>query len=136
MQSVRIQFDIVQRIRLEELFVQVNDAKALDDAQVADALELSTEQKEQLAQARDDNTKALRAAYPTFRSMTKEQQRETFETLQKDSRTRLLAVLTDAQLEQLETMKGEPIEFEHADFRIRRRRTNLTRNVSKVAPER
>ncbi|MFC1757841.1 hypothetical protein ACFL2H_03615 [Planctomycetota bacterium] len=120
-----------QRIRLDELFVQVNDVKSLGDARVAERLELSDEQETKLAEARDDNTKALRAAYPAFRNMTKDQQKEKFESLRKQNRTRLLAILSQQQRKQLDSMKGEPIEFAHSDFRIRRSRTNRTRNVSK-----
>ena len=124
-----------QRTRLDELFVQINGVKALSDPNVVNALGLSDEQRELLEHSRDENTKSLRAAYPTFRTMTKEQQRTKFESLQSENRERMLAILTDDQRMQLEAMKGEPIDFDHSDFRIRRSRTNRTRNVSKQRSE-
>lgn len=124
-----------QRTRLDELFVQINDVKALNDASVVKALGLSEEQRVLLERSRDENTKSLRDAYPMFRNMTKEQKKTKFESLQNQNRERMLAVLTADQRNQLEAMKGEPIDFDHSDFRIRRSRTNRTRNVSKQRAE-
>ena len=120
-----------QRTRLDELFVQINDSAALNDEQVVNNLGLSDTQRSTLNEARQENSETLRAAFPTFREMTKEQQKAKFDSLQKENRERLLAVLTDSQQEKFETMKGEKIEFDHAEFRIRRSRTNRTRKVSK-----
>ncbi|MCA9218082.1 MAG: hypothetical protein KDB27_33655, partial [Planctomycetales bacterium] len=120
-----------QLLRLEEIFIQVNDAKALEDAAVIAHLGITEEQRHAIDRAREQNTRSLREAYPTFRNLTRQEQRAKFESLQHANRERVISILTEEQRVAFEAMKGESIEFDHAEFRIRRSRTNaLTKPVA------
>ena len=121
--------DEKQRVRLEQLFVQINDSNALTDQRVLKELGLTEDQRESVFEAKKKNTRILRRMAKEFSQLPKDDQKIQFAELQAKNRDRLFEVLTDEQRAKFETLKGEEIDFDPSEFRVRRSRTNRTRNV-------
>lgn len=114
--------DAAQQQRLHGLFVQANGAAALSDAMIAETVGISEEQAAQLKTAGEENANKMREAFQDFRDMTPEERTETFTKLGEESTKSLMAVLTDAQKQKLEDLKGEALEMDLASLRGRGRR--------------
>jgi hypothetical protein len=105
--------DPAQRKRLQEISIQQNGPRAIQDPDVATELKLSAEQQTKLAAAVTENTKAFEAGFGQGRQ---EQWRERMGQLADEADARLSAVLTDEQKKELDTLKGEPFEVDLPQF--------------------
>jgi DNA-binding MarR family transcriptional regulator len=108
-----------QKTRLTELYIQVNGASTLSDKDVAEALKVTDEQKEALAEAQTENRESSREAFQNFRDMSDEERQEVMTKIRKESDARLLAALDDNQREQFEAMAGEKVEIDVSQLRRR-----------------
>jgi Spy/CpxP family protein refolding chaperone len=101
-----------QQKRIQEIYVQVNGTNTLTEEPMAMALKLSDDQKEDLQVALDDQRQAMRDAFQDFQDMSDEERTAELAKLNKERDEALLAVLTDEQKSQFETMKGEKLEID------------------------
>jgi hypothetical protein len=99
-----------QRERLQEIYIQVNGAGALQDETVAAALKLTDEQQEQLQKARDASRQEFMDA--GLRDLDDEERTRKIEELNKSRDEKALAVLTDDQRAAFEKMKGAELEVD------------------------
>jgi hypothetical protein len=106
-----------QQKRLTEIYVQVNGTNALSDVAVAKALQLSEDQQQKLAAARDENRESMRESFQGFRDMSNEERQEAVAKFRKEADERLLAALTDEQREQFGKLKGEELEIDMSQLR-------------------
>lgn len=100
-----------QRARLKEIKLQVRGASALTQPEIADALKLTDEQKTKLADLAKERRDASRAAFQDA-SGDRAAAREKLATLNKESNSKMQAVLTTEQAEQFEKMQGKKIDVE------------------------
>lgn len=110
--------DPAQRKRLQEIAIQQNGPRAIQDPEVAAELKLSDEQRTKLATAVAENTKAFEAGFGQGRQ---EEWRQRMGQLADEADARLSAVLTDEQKQQLDELKGQPFEVDLSQFFRRRR---------------
>lgn len=110
--TLTAKLDEGQQKRLTELYVQVNGTNALFDQVVSAGLKISDEQKPKLAEARQANFDAMRAAFQDTQNMSDDERREAFAKLRSEGDTRLLAVLNDQQKSDFEKMKGVELELD------------------------
>lgn len=101
--------DPEQRKRLQQISIQLNGPRALQDPGVVAELGLTKEQRTKLAQAVAENTKDFETA---FENSNHESWQQRAEQLRNDSNQRLLNVLNDEQKTKLEELKGEPFEVD------------------------
>ena len=108
-----------QVARLKQLEIQRAGIGALRQTSVQTALNLTADQKAKLEAQQTADREAMRAAFQGFRGQdgqrpTPEQlteARKKMEDLRKASEAKTLAILTDAQKKQFESMKGAPFTF-------------------------
>jgi hypothetical protein len=105
-----------QKKRLTEIFVQANGASAVYDVEVAEQLNLSNEAKQQLTEVRRENIQSYRDAIQQSRDASDAERRETFQTVRRQTDERVLAVLSAEQRDQLEKLKGQPIELDLSEI--------------------
>lgn len=110
-----------QNKRLTGIFIQVNGASALDDAEVMAALNLTDDQKQRLEAAREANQEANREAFQGLQDLSAEERRERMAELREESNKRLMDVLTQEQKDKLEELKGEEVEIDLSALRGRGR---------------
>lgn len=96
--------DPAQRKRLQEINIQQNGPRVLNDPDVIAELGLSDEQKAKLAVADEENTKAFEKA---VEEMGREDWRQKAAELGEAADKRLLGVLTAEQKKQFEALAGE-----------------------------
>jgi Spy/CpxP family protein refolding chaperone len=110
-----------QQKRLLGISIQVNGAAALSDSKVAEALEITEEQKTTLAEVRESNREAAEEARDELRDqdLSEDEMRDKFREIQQEGDKKLLAVLTSDQQAKLEQLKGEPVEIDMSQFRGR-----------------
>jgi len=108
-----------QQKRLLGISIQVNGAAALNDPKVAEALEITDEQKTKLAEVRESNMEASREAMRDLRDqeLSQDEMREKFRKIQQEGDKKVLAVLTSDQQAKLEQLKGEKVEIDMSQFR-------------------
>jgi hypothetical protein len=95
--------------RLNEIFVQVNGANALQDEEIAKELGISDAQKAKLAEVRQANDEASRSQGREAFAIADEAARAAkFAEIRKEADGKLLAVLTPDQQKKFEAMKGKP----------------------------
>jgi hypothetical protein len=101
--------------------IQVNGAAALSEPKVAEALEITEEQKTTLAEVRDSNMEAAREAFRDLRDqdLSEDEMRDKRREIQTEGDKKLLAVLTSDQQAKLEDLKGAPVEVDMSQFRGR-----------------
>jgi len=93
--------------RLEQISLQMRGTAALADAKVAAKLSLTEDQKKKVEAAMTANREAMQQAFQGGgRDQNREQMRERFQQLRKDSDEKVLAVLTAAQKAEFEKLKG------------------------------
>lgn len=108
-QKVDEVLDPAQRKRLQEIAVQQNGPRSLQDPAVVAELGLSEEQRTKLSAAVAENTKEFETA---FGKSDRESWRERAENLANNAESRLMDVLNDEQKTKLEQLKGEPCEVD------------------------
>jgi len=95
--------------RLNEIFVQVNGVRALEDEDIAKELGISEAQKAKLAEVRQANGEAMRnQGREAFAGLDEAGRAAKFAEMRKESDAKLLAVLTPDQQKKFEEMKGKP----------------------------
>jgi Spy/CpxP family protein refolding chaperone len=99
-----------QQKRLQEIAVQLNGPRVLYDASVVEQLQLTDEQKKQLDEAREDNSKRIAEVFS--KQLSRDERREEFRKLAEEGDAKLLAVLTDEQSKKFDEMKGTPIDID------------------------
>jgi uncharacterized protein YgfB (UPF0149 family) len=107
-----------QRTRLQQISIQQNGPRSLQDADVVAELGLSDEQKTKLVEAVSENTKAFESG---FGGGDRESWRQQAGELADQADERLMGVLTDEQKTKLEQLKGEPFDIDMSQFRRGRR---------------
>jgi Spy/CpxP family protein refolding chaperone len=102
--------DPTQRKRMQEIYIQVNGAGALQDESVAQALQLTDEQKEKLEEVRDQSRDDFMNA--GLRDLDDEARAKKIEELTKSRDDKLVAVLTEEQRADFSEMKGDELEVD------------------------
>ena len=102
--------DPAQRKRMQEVYIQVNGAGALQDESVAKALQLTDEQKEKLEEVRDASRDEFMNA--GLRDLDDEARAKKIEELAKSRDDKAMAVLTEEQRADFEEMKGEELKVD------------------------
>lgn len=105
-----------QQKRAREVYVQVNGPVVLSQESIANELMLTDDQKEKLEEAARESREEVRDSLQGFRDMSAEERTKKFQELIESRDSSLLAVLTDEQKEQFETMKGEKLEVDLANL--------------------
>jgi hypothetical protein len=100
--------DDAQKKRFAELLLQVNGASELDRKEVREALRITEEQLQKLAEVRKANAKIRREALANYDG---DRMAKTVE-LQRDADKKLMDVLTDEQRKQFEEMQGKKITID------------------------
>lgn len=102
-----------QKARLKQLSLQRRDADALNDAEVLAVLKFTDEQKKNLEAVREEAGKKQEEATNALLSGGGNQAegRAKMMALRKETNEKVLAVLTPAQREQFDKMKGEKFNF-------------------------
>jgi Spy/CpxP family protein refolding chaperone len=116
-----------QVARLKQLELQQAGTRALDRDEVATALKLTADQKAKIEAAQAAEREAMTPIFQSFRGNngqrpTDEQMadaRKKMTEIRTGTEAKVLAVLTDAQKKQFETMKGAAFKF--PEFQGRRR---------------
>jgi Spy/CpxP family protein refolding chaperone len=95
--------------RLKQISWQQQGTRALSNAEVADALGLSAEQKDKVKSIREDSRKEMR---DLVRGGNREEARKKLEELRKADDEKVTAVLTAEQKTKLKELTGEPFKGE------------------------
>lgn len=105
--------DEKQQGRLRELSLQSRGATALEDDEVIKALKITDEQKQKLADIREEGNKAMQEAIEGLRGGGGDQGqiREKLGKLRKDLSDKALAVLSADQRAQFDKMQGVEFKF-------------------------
>ena len=106
--------DAGQQKRLMGIAIQVNGAGAVVDPAVAKELNLTDDQKKQLAEVRQKNMEALRDAFQGGRDQGG---REKIQELRDEANKKMMAVLTSDQQAQLESLKGDKVDIDMSQLR-------------------
>lgn len=110
--------DPAQRKRLQEINVQQNGPRALNDPDVIAELGLSDEQKTKLTAADEENNQAFEKA---VEETGRDDWRQRAGELSEEADRRLLGVLTEVQQKKFEAMEGEEFNIDISQlFRGRR----------------
>ncbi|MEM6363389.1 MAG: hypothetical protein AAF745_03110, partial [Planctomycetota bacterium] len=97
--------------RLEELSIQARGLMALSDPSVAERLNLTEAQQEEMRTVRDEASNEMRTQMrELFTSGDREGIREKVESMRAEIETKVLNVLTTEQQQSFEAMKGEPFD--------------------------
>jgi len=108
-----------QQKRLMEISIQVNGAAALAEPAIAKELKVTKEQEAKLDEVRQSNMEAARETFADLRDLSRDERSAKMQEIRTESDKNLLAVLTSEQQAQFESLKGEPVEVDMADFRGR-----------------
>jgi Spy/CpxP family protein refolding chaperone len=107
--------DDKQKARLKELSLQSRGATALEDDEVVAALKISDEQKQKLADVREEGNKLIEQAMQALRGGggggDAGELRKKMGAMRKELTDKAMAVLTPEQLKQLEKLKGTKFDF-------------------------
>ncbi len=104
-----------QQTRLDQIALQQQGSRALDDDKVVAKLELTEDQQLKIAELLESQGEAQRKLMEEARSAGREgfaKFREKFTTLRTETDEKLIAVLTDAQNMKFNEMKGKPFELD------------------------
>jgi hypothetical protein len=103
--------------RLKQIALQQAGVGALMNPEVTAKLGLSDAQKEKIQAAMQERGSQMRERMQEiFRGEDRENMREKFEALRKEMDEKVLALLTVAQKEELEKLKGKPFEMPQRRF--------------------
>jgi Spy/CpxP family protein refolding chaperone len=116
-----------QMERLKQIGIQVQGTRALEDPQVAEALGLTEDQKQQLEKIREEIRAEFQRRFEEAQAQGQGQgppqfDPAQFEAQRKANDERLLAVLTDEQKAKFEELKGEKFELDMSQFQFGRGR--------------
>jgi hypothetical protein len=101
-----------QLVRLQQIYIQAAGSQALVDADVAAKLGLSEDQKSKIATARQEAQAGMRDQMrELFQSDNREAAQAKIAELRKSADEKVLALLTDEQKQQFESMKGSAFEL-------------------------
>jgi hypothetical protein len=101
-----------QLVRLQQIYIQAAGSQALMDADVAAKLGLSDDQKSKIASARQEAQANMQGQMrDLFQSGDREAARAKMAELRKSADEKVLALLTDEQKQQFESMKGAAFEL-------------------------
>lgn len=103
--------DDKQTTRMGELSLQRRGVDALSDAKVVDALKLTDDQKKELATIQDEAGAKQEEIIKEGLGGDRNALREKIQALQKETGDKALTVLTDAQRDGFEKMKGAKFDF-------------------------
>lgn len=108
-----------QRERLKELAIQAQGTGALNNAETAEALKLTDEQKKKLETIREESATKMRELFSGGRGQggPSEEARTKMAEIRKESGDKSLAVLTTEQAAQFEKMKGEKSSIDFTQIR-------------------
>jgi Spy/CpxP family protein refolding chaperone len=114
-----------QMKRLNEIYIQALGSGALQDAEVAKELGISDEQKKQIEDVRTANSESMREQFQQLfqgggaggAAGDREQVTAKLAELRKTNDEKVLAVLTAAQKQKFEQLKGKPFEIPAGGFR-------------------
>ena len=95
--------------RIKQIQIQVQGAMALSNAEVVKALALTDDQQAKIKTINDDARKAMRDMF-SGGGPPSEEDREKMQKSMKETETKLMDVLTAAQKEKLEKMKGSKFD--------------------------
>ena len=101
-----------QRRRFKQILLQVRGVTALGDKDVAEALELTDQQKRGLKAVGDSAREKLAELHRQRGDLEWQQVREKAHAIQKESTEKALAVLTEEQKGKFEKMKGPKLDLE------------------------
>jgi len=116
-----------QSKRLDQIVIQQQGLRALANPETAGKLGLSDDQKKQIRETFEAQMNAMRDAFPRRGEGGQAGQpdqprpdfaaiREKMEAQQKETETKVMAVLTAEQKKQFEDMKGKPFELDRRGF--------------------
>lgn len=97
-----------QMTRLNEIYVQVMGAGAIQDPKIAEELEITEDQVAEMQDVRDEMREAMRGLRD---GGDREAMREKFAEINAEINEKIMAVLSDEQQEKLDKMKGEEFEL-------------------------
>jgi Spy/CpxP family protein refolding chaperone len=109
-----------QEKRLMGILIQVNGAGATVDPAVAKELNITDEQKQKLEDTRREIGESMRESFRELRDLPEEERTKKAEELRAEANKKLLAVLDADQQAKLESLKGEPVKIDMAQFRMGR----------------
>jgi Spy/CpxP family protein refolding chaperone len=95
--------------RLTEIYIQQAGLNALQDADIAETLKITDEQKEKMAKVREEQGAAMRELFSP--DADRETARTKMAEIRKESDEKTLAVLTEDQKKQFEEMKGKKFDM-------------------------
>ena len=93
--------------------------RAITDAKVAEQVQLTDDQKAQVAKIEEEQRKEFTDLF-TAGGGDREAARERMQEITKQTEEKLTAVLTDEQKTKLEELEGEPFEFPRREGRRNR----------------
>jgi Spy/CpxP family protein refolding chaperone len=105
-----------QMKRLTEIYVQQLGTGALEDAEIAEELKISDEQKASIAKIREESRAQMRELF-TGGGGDREAAQAKFAEARKATDEKLLAVLTADQKAKLDELKGKPFEMPEGALR-------------------
>jgi len=99
--------------RLTEIYIQQAGVAALNDADIAEKLKISDDQKEKMSKVREEQQTAMRELFAGGRDGggDREGLRAKMEESRKKTEEKILAVLNDDQKKQFEEMKGKKFDM-------------------------
>ena len=103
--------DETQQARLTGLYIQRAGVSAVTNAKVAEKLELTDEQKAEIAKIQEAQRQELRDQFAALNEGGGEDARARFREIREQTEEKLTAVLTDEQKQKLESLEGEKFEF-------------------------
>ena len=110
-----------QKSRMNGLIAQVNGGAAVLDPAIAKAMELSDELVGKLKSVNDSNQTARREAMQGFGDMSPEQRTAAIAKLTASDNKSIMALLSEAQVKKLESIKGAALTIDQAPLRQPRR---------------
>lgn len=119
-----------QLARVKEIRIQLMGLRALADKEVIAKLQITTAQQKQITEipekAREESREKMREAFSNVRDLSREERtklftdfREKAETQQKETDTKVLAVLSAKQKTEFTAIKGKPFKMPERQTRSR-----------------
>jgi Spy/CpxP family protein refolding chaperone len=108
-----------QQKRLMGILIQLQGAGAVNDPAVAKELNITDDQKSKLAEAREENMKAMQGAFAGGRDQngSREEMRSKMDKLREEANKKVMALLTSEQQQKLESLKGEKVDIDMSALR-------------------
>jgi thioester reductase-like protein len=109
--------DSKQEARFKQLGLQLEGIRAINRKEIADALKLTSEQRQRIKATVDGEHEAMKSAFDGFQAGTamsaeqREEARRKFREVRMATEGRLTAILSDAQRKQFQAMQGAPFTF-------------------------